>query len=68
METAIVDWVYIRTMENKMETTIVYWGYTRILENNMETTIMGLKHTLSPETLKHVKASESHGLVVRGGG
>ena len=60
-------------MEHTIETTIVYWGYIRVLENEMETTIMGLKHTLNPEhttckTLKHVKASESHGLVVGGGG
>ena len=29
METTIVYWGSIGTMENKMETTIVYWGYNR---------------------------------------
>ena len=39
METTIVYWGYIGTMEKKMETTIVYWGYIGIVENKMETTI-----------------------------
>ena len=39
METTIVYWGYIGTMENKMQTTIVYWGYIGIIEKKMETTI-----------------------------
>ena len=39
METAIVYWGNIGTMEKKMETAIVYWGNIGIMEKKMETTI-----------------------------
>ena len=60
METTIVHWGYIGTMENEMETSIVYWGHIGTTKTEMETTITytvfskgllgGIKanHSLSP--------------------
>ena len=42
METTIVYWGCLGTMDKKVETAIVYWGYVGIMEKKMETSIVSM--------------------------